>query len=369
MAILSSLALGGLAGHVSSLAASWITNIASTTLRILTILVAHFFSMAAFTVVPGMPGMAMPVGHSHLSSTVISFMIVVALAFVLCQALILVVIDRHLKSKSERDAVRMRAYIAELEETKARLEQASAAAEAASQSKSAFLASMSHELRTPLNAILGFSETILTEAFGPIGVPRYKEYLENVHSSGRHLLDLINDILDIARFDAGHAELGESVFNPAAKIGDVVRMMMPQATKARVRLVTELPEALPLMNGDRRRIRQILLNLISNALKFTNPGGTVTVRAWVDEGLHIQIADTGIGMAPQDFSKALEPFGQIDSSLARKYEGTGLGLPLTRQLVELHGGTLDLESTVGVGTTVTVNLPAWRIVEAAEQAA
>ena len=357
--IIIGLSLGGFAGHVSTLAATWATNILSTGLRIAAILGAHFAAMAALTVVP--VGKAISSGHSSISPMTVSLLVMAAGAFIVGQAFILVMVDRHLKGKSERDAAQMRAYIAELEQTKANLEKASASAEAANKSKSAFLASISHELRTPLNAILGFTETMLTEVFGPIGTPRYKDYLENVHDSGKHLLELINDILDIARFDAGHAELDETVFNPVSKIHDVMRMMSAQAQKARVTLVADVPAVLPLVNGDRRRVRQILLNLISNALKFTEAGGTVTVRAWVDDGLKIQVSDTGIGMAPQDFSKALEPFGQVDSSLARKYEGTGLGLPLTRQMVELHGGTLALESAVGVGTTVTVTLPSWRI--------
>ena len=147
-------------------------------------------------------------------------------------------------------------------------------------------------------------------------------------------------------------------------------MVSFQARKAQVSLQSDVAPSLPLLNGDRRRIRQILLNLLSNALKFTPPGGEVTTRAFLSEdGLVLRVTDTGIGIAPGDFSKVLEPFGQVDSSLARKHQGTGLGLPLTRQLTELHGGSLTLESTVGQGTTVTVVLPVWRCVPAMAQAA
>jgi signal transduction histidine kinase len=293
-------------------------------------------------------------------------------AFIVALALIVAMVDRYLENRAKGEAQRMREHIAQLEATQQALTEASVqlsqaleAAEAANKSKSAFLASMSHELRTPLNAVLGFSETMLAEPLGPVGAPRYREYLDNIHTSGAHLLSLINDILDIARFDAGQGELIEDIFNPAAEIADAERMMSAQTRKAGVTLVTELAPDLPHIKADRRRVRQILLNLLSNALKFTNAGGIVTVRAYPSaEGLVMQVSDTGIGIAPHDFSKALEPFGQVDSSLARKYEGTGLGLPLTRQMVELHGGSLTLESALGHGTTVTVILPAWRLVSA-----
>ena len=263
----------------------------------------------------------------------------------------------------------MREHIAELETTQHALEKTSGdlsvalkAAQAASTSKSAFLASMSHELRTPLNAVLGFSEAMQQELFGPLGSPRYKEYLGNIHNSGSHLLSLINDILDIARYDAGRGELQEETFDPVRQIADTINMMTAQAAKAKVALIGDIAPDLPCLKGDQRRIRQVLLNLLSNALKFTPSGGKVTVRSFLAErGFVLQVTDTGIGIAPSDFHKALEPFGQVDSSLARKYDGIGLGLPLTRQMVELHGGRLTLESVLGQGTTVTVILPAWRL--------
>jgi signal transduction histidine kinase len=298
-------------------------------------------------------------------------------AFIVTQALVVAVVDRHLEARAEGEAARMREHIAELEATEQALKRTSEelsaalqAAQAASTSKSAFLASMSHELRTPLNAVLGFSEAMQQEIFGPLGSARYKEYLGNIHDSGSHLLSLINDILDIARYDAGQGELQEELFDPARLISDTIAMMSAQASKAQVALMGDIASDLPCLKGDKRRIRQVLLNLVSNALKFTPPGGKVTAHAFRDErGFVLQVTDTGIGIAHSDFHKVLEPFGQVDSSLARKYDGIGLGLPLTRQMVELHGGSLDLDSMVGHGTTVTIILPASRLMARAEAAA
>jgi signal transduction histidine kinase len=229
---------------------------------------------------------------------------------------------------------------------------------------------MSHELRTPLNAILGFSETMLYETFGPLGAPRYKEYLGDIHKSGSHLLSLINDILDIARFDAGQAELYEEVFDLEPLAAECMRMIAGHAEKCDIVLFTELAADLPALRADKRRIKQVLINLLSNAVKFTPAGGRVKFSAALTElGLAMAVRDTGIGIAEQDIPKALERFGQVDSSLARKYEGTGLGLPLSKQLMELHGGSLSLESQEGVGTTVTVTLPPDRLTASAPSVA
>ena len=367
--VLIGVSLSGLALHVAVRRKSRADYIWGAALFILAIVGLHFTAMAAVVYVP-------EYGHLISGAVMAPFALAVVVAasaaFIVAQALIVAVVDRHLEARAKGEAQRMREHIAELEATQQALTEASAklsdaleAAQAANKSKSAFLASMSHELRTPLNAVLGFSETMLAETLGPLGAPRYREYLDDIHTSGAHLLSLINDILDIARFDAGHGELVEDIFEPGAEISEAERMISAQTRKARVTLITELAPDIPHLKADRRRVRQILLNLLSNALKFTHAGGTVTVRAHLSaEGLVIQVADTGIGMRREDFSKALEPFGQVDSSLARKYEGTGLGLPLTRRMVELHGGRLTLESVLGQGTTVTVILPAWRLVSA-----
>jgi signal transduction histidine kinase len=346
----------------------------AASLFLLAIVGLHFTAMAAVLYVPdGAQRFSGPIMNSFALAVVVA----AGAAFIVAQALIVAVVDRHLEARAEGEARRMREHIVELENTQQALRQTSGdltvaleAAQAASASKSAFLASMSHELRTPLNAVLGFSEAMQQELFGPLGSPRYKEYLANIHNSGTHLLSLINDILDIARYDAGRGELQEEVFDPAEKITDTIAMMSGQAAKAKVSLMGDIASDLPCLKGDRRRMRQILLNLVSNALKFTPSGGKVMVRAFrADQGFVLRVTDTGIGMAHSDFHKALEPFGQVDSSLARKYDGIGLGLPLTRQMVELHGGTLELDSVVGHGTTVTITLPAWRLVSRAEAAA
>ncbi|MCH8098549.1 MAG: PAS-domain containing protein [Proteobacteria bacterium] len=244
-------------------------------------------------------------------------------------------------------------------------------AEGANRAKSDFLALMSHELRTPLNAIIGFSEIIKSEMMGPLGNPKYREYASDVFDSGQHLLGLINDILDLSKIEAGKMELEEDDVDVAEVIGSCLRLVMERATKDGVKLATEIPDDLPALHIDERKLKQILLNLLSNAVKFTPEGGSVTVKTWFrpESGFVIQVADTGVGIALEDIPKALTPFGQVDSRIDRKYEGTGLGLPLTKSLVEKHSGSLDLQSEVGIGTTVTVRFPPERMVPRLEVSA
>ena len=255
----------------------------------------------------------------------------------------------------QRAQDRLREWTIEL--TKARDD-----AKAADRAKSDFLATMSHELRTPLNAIIGFSEMIKAELLGPIGNERYRAYADNIFSSGTHLLGLINDILDISKLDAEYLELKEDSVDLRTEILNCIETMAPMAEKGLVGLSATFETELPQLLADNKRLRQILLNLISNAIKFTPENGEVRVCASCSgEGLVIAVADTGIGMAPHEIPKALERFGQIDSRLARKYEGTGLGLPLTKRLVELHGGVLAIESRPNAGTVVSVVFPIERI--------
>ena len=237
-------------------------------------------------------------------------------------------------------------------------------ADLANRSKSEFLANMSHELRTPLNAIIGFAEIIKTQMFGPVGKPQYVEYAADIFDSGQLLLSLINDILDMSKIEAGKRALVEATLNLDQIVLSVVRLVTSRAKLGKLHLNIKVPKDLPAFRGEERALKQILTNLLTNAIKFTPEGGNVTLSAGLDDkgGVRISVQDTGIGIAPEDVHVALAPFGQIESALSRKHQGTGLGLPLTKALVELHDGVLDLQSKPGEGTTITLTFPAERTV-------
>ena len=255
--------------------------------------------------------------------------------------------------------VGIRTDITELKHRERALFEAKEVAESANRAKSEFLANISHELRTPLNAIIGFSELIIAETLGPIAKP-YREYMQDVLNSGRHLLEVINDILDLAKAESGQLDLNEEALELKGLVDGVLRLMRERAMRNHLDLSGEVSALLPPLRADPRKLRQILLNLISNAIKFTPAGGSVTVTAEREPAgdLLLRVTDTGIGIAAEDISTALKPFGQVDGTLSRKYTGTGLGLPLTRAMVELHGGEVRIESELDRGTSVIVRLPA-----------
>ncbi len=238
----------------------------------------------------------------------------------------------------------------------------------ANRAKSELMANMSHELRTPLNAIIGFSSFIKDEILGPIGNDKYKEYLDDISHSGQHLLELINDILDVSAIESGKLELHESEQRIADLADASIRLVRPRAMEGSVNLDSAINEDLPGLYADGRRVKQILLNLLSNAVKLTPPDGTVLLDVSLDDaGAHVlTITDNGIGMNEEELGKAMTEFGQVGRSNAEKHEGAGLGLPLTKGLVELHGGSFGISSAKNKGTSVTVTFPKERVVTSAQ---
>ena len=271
-----------------------------------------------------------------------------------------------LENRIEEKTRDLRQQITERKFTEIALREALVEADKSNQVKTEFLANMSHELRTPLNAIIGFSDTMREEVFGPLANKKYEGYVDNIHESGQHLLDLINDLLDVSAIEAGKMEFHEDGIDVAGLAETAMRLVRGQAEKGRVRLSDCVGSDLPNLYGDERRMKQILLNLLTNAVKFTPKRGEVTLNAHVagDGSLVFTVTDTGIGMTEEEITKAMQPFGQVDTSLSRKYEGTGLGLPVTKGLVEAHGGTLEISSEPDKGTTVTIRFPAERVIDA-----
>jgi two-component system, cell cycle sensor histidine kinase PleC len=254
---------------------------------------------------------------------------------------------------------RAEAIIARQHELNLELTAAAAAAESENRDKSMFLANISHELRTPLNAIIGFSEILSNELDSTLA-QQHSEYIRDIHQSGKHLLSLINDILEFSKAEAGKLEVDLSEIDGTKMVKNSIRLMIPRAEEAQVTLLEDLPRKPFVLHTDAKKLKQVLLNLLSNAVKFTPPNGKVKVTAWHDTAKDraiFVVTDTGIGIAPKDISKVMTPFGQVESHLSRRYEGTGLGLPLSKKLVELLGGTFSIESEVGVGTTITLDFP------------
>jgi signal transduction histidine kinase len=249
--------------------------------------------------------------------------------------------------------------ITEIKLSERRSIQACSHAEMANRSKSEFLANMSHELRTPLNAIIGFSEIISRELFGPIGNEKYLEYITDIYKSSLHLLSIINDVLDMSKIEAGKLELSKEILNISNVITDVIRMMQEQAASRGIELIRQLPDEEVSICADERAMKQVFLNLLSNAIKFSKDGGRVNIRVIADQPgwAVVEFKDRGIGMNEEELNRALQPFGQAKPATTRNYGGTGLGLPITKGLVEAHGGRLEIDSNAGIGTVVSVSLP------------
>ena len=365
--------LSAVAMHVKLKSHSTLRMACAVLLLTLAICGMHFTGMAAMTLVPD-PSIEVP--KAVLDPSAVAFAVAAGAVLILGLGLTGVIVDNHLAQRASGETERLRAHVQELQATKTLLENttqnlvvALASADAANRAKSQFLAAMSHELRTPLNAVIGFADMMKSEALGPLGHPKYRDYLEDIRDSGAHLLVLINNVLDMSKMDTGALELSNNEITVADALAEILRTMSHQAKTAKVALSADIEPYLPRLKADRLRLRQILTNLVSNALKFTPEGGTVRLSARrYPAGLAIAVSDTGIGIDPTDIPKALDRFSQVDSSLSRRYEGAGLGLPLAKHLIELHQGRLEIASHLGQGTTVTVILPRERLL-AEQQAA
>jgi signal transduction histidine kinase len=249
--------------------------------------------------------------------------------------------------------------VTDIQASERRLIEARSQAEAANRAKGDFLANMSHELRTPLNAIIGFSEVISNQLFGPIANQKYLEYIKDIHTSSLHLLSIINDVLDMSKIEAGKVELAKEVVQLQNVITEVMRMVHERARSRDIEMTAQLSDESVEIWGDERSMKQIFLNLLSNAIKFSKDGGQIYVRIVANQSdtAVMEIEDHGIGMSEEEQERALQPFGQAKPVTTRKYGGTGLGLPITKGLVEAHGGTLTIDSRAGYGTLVRIVLP------------
>lgn len=277
--------------------------------------------------------------------------------------------DHGLGKRDEKGRVYLMAGsisdITERKNREAALRYATQQAESANQAKTKFLANMSHELRTPLNAIMGFSDIIRQQLAGPVGATKYLDYAEDIYQSGRHLLDMINDILDVAKIEAGKEDLHEEIVDAEECVQSALQLVSEQAAASDIAIECDIPRNLPLLRADERKLKQILINLVSNSVKFTEPGGRIKIALSLgdDGAMRLEVIDTGIGISKEDLPKALSAFGQVDSGLNRTHQGTGLGLNLVQKLAKLHGASFDISSESGRGTTVIISFPSDRVVD------
>ena len=280
-------------------------------------------------------------------------------------------IERRVAPTKAGGALIMEIDVTALKRRERELEIAKEEAERANRTRTQFMAQMSHELRTPLNSIIGFAEVIHDELYGELPSPKYKDFASDIRESGRHLLSIINDILDLSKGEAGQRTLNPEPVSVPEAVEASLKLVRQRAESIGVTLVNRIPGDLPALLSEDKLVRQMLINLVSNAVKFTEGGGTVTISAEIarDGGMNIVVEDTGIGIEHADIEKALMPFTQIDSDLSRQYEGTGLGLPLVDSLMKLHDGIFLLESTVGVGTKASLCFPAKAVIADAAKTA
>lgn len=326
------------------------------------IMALHFTGMTAMSIAPD-PRIALP--RNMVPGDWIAVGIAITTATIIIIAITISLVDRRLALREKKEAARLRRYVSQLEESQEqlrgmseKLKSALLEASAANRAKTAFLAQTSHELRTPLNAVIGFAELMENQTFGPLGHPNYREYASDIRKSGQHLLGIISDILDVVRTTSGDLELIKEEFDGKVMIDEVFRMMNIQALKRNLTLTCSAPPGQVTIYGDRKRIKQILINLIGNAIKFTPAHGHVELGLDNENGMTVlRVSDTGIGMSAAQIPAALEHFGQIDMEHRRQYDGLGIGLPLSKNLAELHGGRLEIESAPSKGSVVSVYLP------------
>jgi signal transduction histidine kinase len=338
---------------------SWRGVLAGALVFTLAVIGSHLTGMAAVTY---QPDPLMPVQQIIVEP----FILATAIAAVAFSAVALMssLLDHHLKRQAVAEAEKLRRYIDELEATKRQLLIAKYHADAGNRAKSNFLSNMSHELRTPLNAIIGFADMMAHQIQGPIAPSKYADYISDIHRSGGHLLSLINDILDLAKIEAGHRKLEEHQLDPAELARLAMGFVEPQAAKARVRLDCEIEPGVRLA-GDERALVQVLTNLLSNGVKFSRPDDVVRVfaRRKANGALVLGVEDQGIGMSPEGLQVAMEPFGQAAPLETVEGRGSGLGLPIVKALVEAHGGVFGLESELGKGTRAFAEFPPERVQE------